>query len=131
MPNCFQNLLDYQPLAWVVLAAGLAASGGSLAQARSFPTQARYCEIGGHGLPLESTAQINGQTVSLSPALVIRDEGNRIVVNGYLPQKFSGMCLQGVGGALERVWIMTPTQAREAREAKEASGGQGAQRSAP
>jgi hypothetical protein len=93
-------------LASVIFGAPTVAS----AQMRSFPSQARYCEISAHGLPSASTAQINGQQITLSAALVIRDENNRIVVNSFLPQKFSGMCFVGPSGSLEKVWILTKEQ---------------------
>lgn len=85
---------------------------------RQFPPNASYCKATKHGLPEEAQIVLEGKLVVLSPALVIRDVNNRIVVNAYLPQEFEGMCMYGIGGALEKVWILTPEQAMRARASR-------------
>lgn len=117
MHDLFTHIINFKPATLICVALGALGSGECAAQLRAFPAQAQYCQIDGHGLPTEATAKINGKIVGLSPALVIRDESNRIVVNAYLPQKVAGMCIQGFGEALEKVWIMTPEQAKEAKRA--------------
>lgn len=75
--------------------------------ARRFPAQAVACSVSDHKLPAEALALIDGKSVGLSAALVIRDANNRIVVSSQLPKSFAGMCVLGPGGQLEKVWLLS------------------------
>jgi hypothetical protein len=91
---------------------------------RSFPEQAKICKSLNHGLPQEPYIDLGtGAPIRLSAALVIRNEANRIVVNQELPRQFSGMCIIGAGGDLEKIWILTPEQAARALERAKKNGG--------
>lgn len=88
--------------------------GMSQVHARNFPQQAQKCKITGTQLPQAMVADVDGKGATmLSPALVIRDENNRIIVSGGLPKQFQGMCMFGIGGAIEKVWILTPDEAAQ------------------
>lgn len=89
---------------------------GAQAQlARNFPPQAIYCQAISQGLPQTPVAEIDGKgSVRLSAAMVIRDESNRIIVNGALPASWRGMCIFSSSGDLEKLWILTPEQADRA-----------------
>lgn len=88
--------------------------GMGQADARNFPVQAQKCKILRTALPQALMVDLDGKgATALSPALVIRDENNRIIVSGALPKTFQGMCMFGIGGAIEKVWILTPDEAAQ------------------
>jgi hypothetical protein len=106
---------------WTMAMIAMGVGGPALAQVqaldRAFPPSAKYCESTAHGLPGASSATLKGLgQVGLSPALVIRDQSNRVVVNSALPQRWAGMCSMGIGGALEKIWLLSPDQAKRAKE---------------
>ena len=114
-------------MAWACAALAWAPWAGAQQQAmdRAFPPQARYCESTDNALPQRLSATMRGVgEVALSPALVIRDQSNRVVVNSALPRQWAGMCSAGLGGALEKIWLLTPEQAERARQrrAQQAAG---------
>lgn len=126
-----KKIIGIALLACLACLACLAWSAESQAQSldRQFPLNVSYCESTQNGLPSAATVQISqlsrSGTARLSAALVIRDQSNRIIVSGMLPQKWQGMCGFGVDGSLDRLWILTSEQAKaqadKAKAAKAAS----------
>jgi hypothetical protein len=81
------------------------------AHARNFPAQAQQCKILDTSLPHALVVHLEARgAIGLSSALVIRDENNRIIVRGALPKAFQGMCSFGIGGEIEKIWIMKPDE---------------------
>ena len=94
-------------------------SASAHAQLRTIPGEAKGGEIRhAQGTSLS----IGGVALQLAPGAQIRDESNRIVFLGTVPEGAQVKYVLDGDGAVRRVWILTPEEAK--RPGGEERGGQ-------
>jgi hypothetical protein len=68
------------------------------------------------GSPL---VQIGNEVLRLAPGVIIRDQNNRTIVYGALPQSASVLYLQDPAGAITRMYILLPDELERIRRARD------------
>ncbi|HEY5899132.1 MAG TPA: hypothetical protein VIV54_16315 [Burkholderiales bacterium] len=92
--------------------AALFLASAALAQVRTIPPEAKPAQMrhveGG-------VIELNGKRGTLAPGAQIRDQANRIIVPSALPPGSLVKYSADANGLVQRVWVLTPEEARRAK----------------
>jgi len=66
--------------------------------------------------PASGKIALNGQSFALTPATQIRDQRNLIVMPVTVQQSAKVRYLADAGGAVQRIWILTPQEVASASD---------------
>jgi hypothetical protein len=99
----------------LILAIGLSASLGALAQGRTIPAEAKRGQL---QHVEQNTVRMSGKLMRLSPSAQIRDASNLIIQPTSVPAGTLVRYTLDAHGYVHRVWILTLTEASQRDKAR-------------